>query len=127
MLAHEGVAGGGADEPPMAAAARVYERLHTHLAPLVGDAGVEALLVRSARLAQGELAWLSEVPIADRSAKLRASLHAQEAAVGAESLAALYGTFFALLASLIGERLTTQVLRGAWPMIDEIAPRETDQ
>ena len=122
LLAHEAVAG-SADAMP--AAGRVYDKLHAHLAPLVGDAGVELLLVRSAKLAQGEFAWLAEVSILEGSTKLRECLRSQDPAVATESAAALFGTFFTLITTFIGERLTTQVLRRAWPTIDETAPRET--
>ena len=45
MLSHESAGGGAATHA--AAAARVYERLADRLAPLVGAAGVRALLARS--------------------------------------------------------------------------------
>lgn len=123
LLAHEGAAG-SADERSMTAAGRVYDKLHTHLAPLLGDAGVELLFVRSAKLAQGDFAWLAEVSILEGSTKLRECLKAQEPAVATDSAAALFGTFFALITAFIGERLTTQVLHSAWPTIDDMAPRE---
>ena len=36
----------------------------------------------------------------------------------------IVGTFLDLIITFIGDRLTVQVLRGAWPAIDETAPRE---
>ena len=124
LLAHEGAAG-SADERATTAAGRVYDKLHAHMAPLVGAAGVQLLFQRSAKLAQGEFACLDEVSILEGSTKLRECLQAQDPAVATESAAALFGTFFALLTTFIGERLTTQVLRSAWPTIEEAAPRET--
>ena len=124
LLALEGAAS-RADDRAATAAGRVYDKLHAHIAPLVGDAGVELLFVRSAKLAQGEFAFLAEVSILEGSTKLRGCLQAQEPAVATESAAALFGTFFALITDFIGERLTTQVLRGAWPTIEETALRET--
>jgi hypothetical protein len=47
--------------------------------------------------------------------------------VAGDSAAALFGTFFTLMTTFIGERLTTQVLRSAWPTIEEMASTETDQ
>jgi len=126
LLAHEGTAG-SADERAATAAGRVYDKLHAHMAPLVGDAGVKLLLVRSAKLAEGEFAGLAEVPIFEGSTKLRECLQAQDPAVATESAAALFGTFFALITAFIGERLTTQILRRAWPTIEETAPRETEK
>jgi hypothetical protein len=90
----------------------------------VGDVGVQLLFVRSAKLAQGDFAWLSDVSILEGSTKLRERLHAEEPAVSTESAEALFGTFFMLITAFIGERLTTQVLRSAWPTIEATAPRE---
>ena len=90
----------------------------------MGDAGVQLLFVRSAKLAKGDFVLLAEISILEGSTKLRERLHARDPEVTAESAEALFGTFFALITTLIGERLTTQVLRSAWPTIDETAPRE---
>ena len=126
LLAHEDNAGKG-DRGATTASGRVYDKLHAHLSPIVGDAGVQLLFVRSAKLAQGEFAWIAEVSILDGSTKLRDSLQAQDPAVATESAAALFGTFFTLITTFIGERLTSQVLRAAWPTIDEPAPKEIDK
>jgi hypothetical protein len=121
LLAHESGAGG--EGSCATAAGRVYDKIHAHLAPLVGSAGVQALLVRSAKLTQGEFAFL-EVGVVESSAKLRECLQAQEPAVATQTAAALFGAFFTLITTYIGERLTTQVLRRAWPTLDDAAPRE---
>ena len=124
MLAHEG-APSGADDSAATAAGRVYEKLHAHLTPLLGAMGVQALFVRSAKLTPDEFASLAEISILDGSTKLHEQWQKQGPAVDAESAAALFGTFLALLTTFIGERLVTQVLRSAWPTIEETAPRET--
>lgn len=121
LLAHEA----GAD-PGATAASRVYDKLHAHMAPLVGVAGVQLLFVRSAKLARGEFAWLSDVSILEGSTMLRERLQTRDA-VDLESAVNLFGTFFALVTTLIGERLTTQILRGAWPTIADVAPTETNE
>ncbi|HEX6274059.1 MAG TPA: hypothetical protein VFZ53_13515 [Polyangiaceae bacterium] len=59
------------------------------------------------------------------SSKLREWLETGDAAAVAEDAAVVFGTFFALLTRLIGERLTTQLLRNAWPTLEEPAPSET--
>jgi hypothetical protein len=123
LLAHEGAAGGAGDSAA-AAAGRVYDRLHAHLAPLVGAGGVESLFVRSAKLTPGKFAGLAEISILEGATKLREHLQAQSSAVDAESAAALFGTFLSLLTTFIGERLVTQVLRSAWPTLDETPARE---
>ncbi len=118
-------AAGTADARATTAAGRVYDKLHAQLAPLVGDAGVQLLFMRSAKLAQGEFAWLAEVSILEDSTKLRECLQAQDPAVETEAATALFGTFFALITTFIGERLTAEVLRRAWPTIDVTAIEET--
>jgi hypothetical protein len=125
LLASEG--GSASDSEACAAAAgRIYDKLDAHLAPLIGRAGVQALFARSARLAQSELVPLTEVAAgADGSTKLRAHLQSLEPAVAIETAAALFGTFLDLITTFIGERLTVQVLRNAWPAMKETAPRET--
>jgi hypothetical protein len=126
LLAHEGAAGSG-DRGATTAPGRVYDKLNAQLSPLVGEAGVQVLFVRSAKLAQGDFAWLAEISILDGATKLRDSLQAQDPPVATESAAALFGTFFTLLTTFIGERLTSQVLRAAWPTIEAMARRETNQ
>ena len=123
LLAHEGAAAGSTHTSVEAAttAARVYDKLHRHMAPLVGVAGVQLLFVRSAKLAQGEFPGLAEVSVSDGSSQLRACLQAQDPAIAMESAAALFATFFALIITFIGERLTTQILRSAWPTIEALA------
>jgi hypothetical protein len=118
LLAHEGAAGSDADSA--AAAARVYDKLHAHLGPLIGAGGVRALMARSVKLSQGQFCFL-EGAVVESSTTLRKSLQAHDPAVALESAAALFGAFFALLATFIGERLTTQALRRAWPTIEEMA------
>ena len=127
-MARESAAGSAAGSAAQCAAAagQVYDKLHAHLAPLVGSAGLRALLVRSVKLTQRQFTFL-EAAVVDSSTKLGERLRAQDAAVAAESAAVLFGTFFALLTTFIGERLTTQALRHAWPAIEELAPRATPE
>lgn len=126
MLAHEGATGGAAARA-QTAALRVYEKLYVQLAPLVGVAGVHLLFARSAKLAQGEFARFADFSADEGATKLRERLQAQDPAVATESAAALFGNFFTLITSLIGERLTARMLRSAWPTVDETAPREKDK
>ncbi len=123
LLVQEGAAG-SADECAKAAG-QVYDKLHAHLAPLVGSAGVQALLARSVKLTHDEFSFL-EVAVLEGSPKLRERLKAQDPVVAMESAATFFGTFFTLITTFIGERLTTEALRHAWPMIEETAPRETE-
>src|SRR5687767_3947600 len=75
-LAHESAAA-AADGSPTAAG-RVYVKLCDHFAPLLGHSGVELLLVRSAKLVGGDLAWVAEVSLLQGSARLRESLQAKK-------------------------------------------------
>ena len=122
LLAHEALAAG--KDAGAASAGRVYDKLVAHLSPLIGVAGAELLFVRSAKLTSGELDDLARLPVFERSIKLRERLHAQDPAVADDLAAALFAGLFALLTNFIGERLTSQVLRSAWPAI-ETTSRET--
>ena len=125
LLAHEGAAGGA--EECATAAGRVYDKLHVHLAPLVGVAGVHMLFARSARLAQGEFARFAEVSMDEGSTKLRECLQAQDPAIATESAAALFGNFLTLITTFIGQRLVARLIRRAWPTFDDAAPTEKNR
>lgn len=125
LLASEGASAGGGTESA-AAAGRVYDKLDAHLAPLLGRAGVQALFARSAKMSHGGLASLAELAAAlEGSTKLSAWLQSLDPAVATETAAVLFGAFLELITTFIGERLTVQVLRSAWPTIEETAPRES--
>lgn len=125
LLAHEGAAGDA--EARGHAAGRVYDKLHAHLAPLLGKTGVELLLVRSAKLVQGELAFLSESSILGGADDLRDRLRQPAPALALESATDLFANFFGLLMNFIGERLTNQILRTAWPTLDAVPAAEKTQ
>jgi hypothetical protein len=124
LLAHEGDAGRSSEECA-AAAWRVYEKLNARLVPLLGSAGVQALFIRSAKLAQSEFVSLAEVATPDGMKKLGAGLQALDPAEANEVAAILFGTFLELMTTFIGERLTVLILRSGWPTIEDTAPRET--
>lgn len=121
---HEGAAG-STHERAATVASRVYDKLHAHLAPLVGSGGVQLLFMRSAKLVQGEFAGLAEVSGLEGSTKLRERLQTRTPALATESVAALFAVFFTLVTTFVGERLTIQVLRSAWPTFEETAPEKT--
>lgn len=126
LLAHEDAAGGAAARD-QATAGRVYEKIRVHLAPLVGVAGVDLLFARSAKLAQGEFARFADLSVDKGATKLRERLQTQDPALATEWAAALFGHFFTLITAFIGERLTAQLLRNAWPTFDDTAPREKNK
>ena len=95
-------------------------------------AGVEALFTRSAKVAAAEhpplarLAAVVDGPM-DGSSRLRACLQALEPAAASDVAAALFGTFLELIVTFIGDRLTVQALRGAWPTIEATDPTENSK
>ena len=124
LLASEGAPWSSSEECA-AAAWRVYEKLNARLAPLLSLAGVQALFVRSAKLAQAEFPSLASVATPEGLTRLGPCLQALAPAIAAEAAETLFATFLELVTTFVGERLTVLVLRSAWPEIEETAPRET--
>jgi hypothetical protein len=118
LLAHEGASSGSSEDCALAAG-RVYEKLNARLGPLLGAAGVRALFARSAKLASRDRSAVAGVGLLESSTTLSAFLQALEPAVAHEAAEALFGTFLSLTTTFIGERLTLQALRSAWPTIEE--------
>ena len=113
-------AGTGKDAKALAAAAlRVYETLAGQLALLIGEGGVKALTARSLHLVQRDYPWLAEAEASGTAegpfAQFGSSLERQEPAVATETAVAALATLGGLLETLIGETLTSRVLRAAWP------------
>jgi hypothetical protein len=124
LLASEGSSAGRSAESA-AAVGRVYDKLDAHLAPLLGRAGVQALFARSAKVSYGGLASPAELAAAlENSTTLSAWLRSLDPAVAAETAAVLFGAFLELITTFIGERLTVQVLRSAWPTMEETEATE---
>ena len=107
------------------AAARVHERSVPRLATLLGQAGVQALLRRSARLGAEAFPCLAEPDLTDSAATLRTGLQRQPPDVALEAAAALFSTFFGMLETFIGRRLTEQLVRGYWPELGAASTEET--
>jgi hypothetical protein len=100
------------------AAFDLWEQVATQIISIVGEGGFNTLYARSVFLTRSKFPWLAAGPLppqADqRFAGLKLSLEGQspEQASAANSL--LLITFTDILASLIGEQLTTHILRLAW-------------
>lgn len=124
LLEHEGAR--GTAEECARAAGIVYDKLHARLDPLLGAAGVQALFVRSAQLTHGQFSVLDTGSV-EGAAKLCERLRALEPAEAMDAAVALFGSFFTLITTFIGDRLTIQVLRSAWPTIADTAFMETEQ
>jgi hypothetical protein len=104
-----------------AAAGRVHEKILSRLAVLIGASGARALFVRTLKLTAVERPSLGQIVFDAKSAgsePLVQCLRAEPPAVARETAVALYATLLSLLETLIGQRLTANVLRSAWPGFD---------
>lgn len=85
---------------------------------IVGEAGFDSLYARSMSLSQLTFPWLpadmSTAQVGYRFANLRASFKAQPMALAQEANSLLLVTLTDILASLIGESLTVNMLHSAW-------------
>jgi hypothetical protein len=119
LLAYEG---SPADDTSgeIAAAERVYARLFDCLAPIIGPAGVLALFLRSAKLAQADLPDLgafrevTSKPALGGGIELFRSLSSLDPSQVAAASASVYAKFLGLLTTLIGERLVARILDEAF-------------
>jgi hypothetical protein len=117
-LAHH--AGPNASTDTLAAAAfRAYDDFARAAAQLIGQAGVDALTARAVHLAQQEYPWLIHRREPEQAegafAQVVACLKRQEPAVACEAGGAVIAILAGLLVTFIGESLTMQFLRKAWP------------
>ncbi|CAN7475228.1 hypothetical protein [Duganella sp. LjRoot269] len=91
----------------------LWERLAIELVAIIGHSGFDTLYARTIHMVRMEHPWLAEG--ADpRFEKLRASLEGQEQVPAGTASIALLTTFTDTLIQLIGESLTTAILRSAW-------------
>ena len=95
----------------------LWEKLHLVLAAIIGDGGFASLYARNLHQTQTTFAWLTRHPpqaVQACLAQLRLDLGAQDLDVAGAASAALLVNFVDTLILLIGELLTTSVLREAW-------------
>ena len=95
------------------------------LIAIIGAGGFKSLYTRSVKVASGRFPWLlAELAMpgyTDEFFELRSCLSGQPLAEAALASEELFNKFFDLLASLIGESLTNQILSSAWsPRASEI-------
>ena len=95
----------------------LWRDIDAALHPIIGHRGVAALYNRSLRLSSAAHPWLAggypDAAALDATA-LCSALARQPAAEAAAASQALYQTFHALLASLVGAALTDQLLQPVW-------------
>jgi hypothetical protein len=126
-------AGPGANAPAIAAACRrLCEHFAQQFSPLIGDAGVAAIFDRSLHLSRRNVPELAPPRTSSKSdmrdapfVLLEAFLEQQEPALATEAAVAVLAMAGELLASFIGEGLTTRLLREAWP--DDFAADDAEE
>lgn len=101
-------------------AVQACEQLSQHLARIIGEIGVRALLARSAALTSARFPWLtSAIPrtaSADSPwAALRVAMESQDPQTASEAFVDLLATFIELLGRLIGDALVARLLHELWP------------
>lgn len=131
LLAHQG--SGTSDEPALAAEV-VYETLFQALAPIIGAAGVRALVARSVRLSVAEFPCLRALvattePGEDQGQRLVACLSPLAAASALAVATGLYATLLGLMSNFIGERMVGQLVGKAFPgtEITELKEKSDEQ
>jgi hypothetical protein len=102
-----------------AAACRAYDDLARVSAQVIGQAGIDSLTGRALHLAQREYPWLVHRREPEQPegpfAQVIVCLKRQDPAVAFEAAGAVFATLAGLLITFIGESLTSQLLRKAWP------------
>lgn len=112
------------------AAINLWEQMATQIISIVGEGGFDSLYARSVFLTRSTFPWIAAdalPPQADqRFAGLKMSLDGQTPAQAREANSLLLITFTDILSSLIGEELTTLILRSAWDSRELLAehPKE---
>ncbi|WP_157256545.1 hypothetical protein [Pelomonas sp. Root1217] len=113
------------------AACELWRRVDTSLSPIIGRHGVAALLKRSLHLTSAAHPALLVAASADTRPgdfrALRAALAGQASAEAAALNAALLGTFYDLLSSLIGATLTERLLDPVWASPSTDAPTQDSE
>lgn len=100
-------------------AIHLWELMAAQIITIVGEDGFNSLYARSIFLSKSTFPWLEANPARPpqtdhRFAELKMSLEGQTPAQAREANSLLLITFTGVLASLIGERLTTNILYLAW-------------
>jgi hypothetical protein len=111
--------GDGADCGAIAARALwSWEQMAFHLQPLIGEAGFQALYARTVHLTIPHFIGLTPARQSESLdisfQTLRKDLESLTPAQAAEAGKMLLDTFTQLLSTMIGESLTSRILRSAW-------------
>lgn len=111
--------GGGAESRAIAARALwSWEQMVVHVQPLIGEAGFLALYARTVHLAIPRISGLTPVQqtatVGAVFAQLKADIEAFTPVEATQASNMLLNTFTDLLSTMIGESLTSRILRSAW-------------
>jgi hypothetical protein len=97
---------------------QLWESLASQLVLIIGEAGFKSLFQRSLHLTGERFSWLMTVaPSSSRDAPFAAlviRLNEQDVEEATEATIALLIVFIDILAMLIGDPLTTSIVRSAW-------------
>ena len=100
------------------AALSLWEQMAAQIISIVGEGGFNSLYARSVFLTQLTFPWLAASALSPqaehRFAQLKISFEGQTPAEASAANSLLLITFTDILAALIGEQLTTRILRSAW-------------
>lgn len=120
MLRHQIIESLTAPHPEKTAdeAIVLWEQLATQLIAIIGVGGFNSLYTRSLFLTQASFPWLTgcelSLPVDQRFMALKSCLEAQAPGEAIEANNRLLCIFTDILAALIGEELTSGILRSAW-------------
>jgi hypothetical protein len=97
---------------------QLWESLAHELASIIGEGGFQSLYARSIHLARVSFPWIdispSPMPTAPGFANLKNCLEERDSGAACEASIVLLNIFIDILIVLIGELLTTSILRSAW-------------
>jgi len=97
---------------------RLWEQLAPELILIIGQGGFEPIYARSVQQAGKQYPWLVKIaplpPGVTHFTGLQDRLQAQDLTQATQASVLLFTTFLDILASLIGEELTTHLLHVAW-------------
>ena len=115
LLLHE--AGNGSVDEVTGSMEQGCRALQDRIAPLVGSAAFDALIVRAVKLAARKFAFLDDTPIgANCSADgLRQAVEGREQREVTDAVAAILANFLWLLVIFIGENLGLRMVHEVWP------------
>ena len=120
MLRHQIIESLTASHPEKTADAAIvlWEQMATQIIAIIGAGGFNSLFARSLFLTQSSFPWFTgcelSCPVDQRFTALKNCLGEQAPGDAIEANNRLLCTFTDILAALIGEELTSSILRSAW-------------